>query len=127
MKLATNIVAALLGLVFVAGALFFFFGTLPPPAPEDSLPGKFMAAFGPTGYMNFVKVLEILGGVLLAVPKTRNLGLLIIGPIIVNILCFHGFVLKGVGLLSPSLLIISAAALFLLWAERRAFAGLVNR
>ncbi len=127
MKLATNIVAALLGLVFVAGALFFFFGTLPPPPPEDSLPGKFMAAFGPTGYMNFVKVLEILGGVLLAVPKTRNLGLLIIGPIIVNILCFHGFVLKGVGLLSPSLLIISAAALFLLWAERRAFAGLVNR
>ena len=127
MKLATNIVAALLGLVFVAGALFFFFGTLPPPAPEDSLPGKFMAAFGPTGYMNFVKVLEILGGALLAVPKTRNFGLLIIGPIIVNILCFHGFVLKGVGLLSPSLLIISAAALFLLWAERRAFAGLVNR
>jgi putative oxidoreductase len=127
MKLATNIVAVLLGLVFVAGSLFFFFGTLPPPPPEESLPGKFMAAFGPTGYMNFVKVLELLGGVLLAIPKTRNLGLLVLGPIIVNILCFHGFVMKGEGLFSPVLILISLAALFLLWAERRAFAGLVKR
>ena len=127
MKLATTIVGGLLGLVFVAGALFFFFGTLPPPPPEDSLPGKFMAAFGPTHYLDFVKVLELLGGALVAVPKTRNVGLLILGPIIVNILCFHGFVMKGVGLFSPVIILITLAALFLLWAERRAFGGLVNR
>ncbi|MSU64317.1 MAG: hypothetical protein EXS31_18330 [Pedosphaera sp.] len=127
MKLAANIVGGLLGFVFVAGALFFFFGTLPPPPPEDSLPGKFMAAFGPTGYMNFVKVLELLGGGLVAVPMTRNLGLLILGPIIVNILCFHGFVMRGVGLFSPVMIIFALAALFLLLSERRAFGGLVNR
>jgi hypothetical protein len=127
MKIVTNIIGALLGLVFVAGALFFFFGTLPPQPPEDSLPGKFMAAFGPTGYMNFVKVLELLGGVLLVVPKTRNLGLLILGPIIINILCFHGFVMKGKDLFSPVLILISLAAVFLLWSERRAFGGLVKR
>ncbi len=126
MKLATNIVGALLVLVFVAGALFFFFGTLPAPPLEDSLPGKFMAAFGPTGYMRFIKILELIGGGLLVVPKTRNLGLLIIGPIIVNILCFHGFVMKGTGLFSPTIMLIALAALFLLWAERRAFAGLVK-
>ena len=125
MKLATNIVGVLLGLLFVAGALFFFFGTLPPPPPEDSLPGKFMAAFGPTGYMNFVKVLEILGGVLVAVPRTRNLGLLILGPIIINILCFHGFVARGGFNAVHGFIIV--APLFLLWTERRAFAGLVNR
>ena len=125
MKLATNIVAALLGLLFVAGALFFFFGTLPPPPPEDSLPGKFMAAFGPTGYMNFVKVLEILGGVLVAIPKTRNLGLLILGPIIINILCFHGFVARGGFNAVHGFIVI--AALFLLWSERRAFGALVSR
>ena len=78
-------------------------------------------------FIAFVKVLELLGGVLVAVPKTRNLGLLILGPIIVNILCFHGLVMKGVGLFAPVIIIISAAALFLLWAERRTFAGLVNR
>ena len=125
MKIATTIVGILLGLVFVAGALFFFFGTLPPPPPADSLPGKFMAAFGPTGYMHFVKVLELVGGVLLAVPKTRNLGLLVLGPIIINILCFHGFVVKGGW--SPVHGFITVAALFLLWSERRAFAGLLHR
>ena len=127
MKIATNIVGILLGFVFVAGGLFFFFGTLPPPPPADSLPGKFMAAFAPTGYMAFVKVCEILGGVLVAVPKTRNLGLLILGPILINILCFHSFVMNGADLFSPVIVILVVAALFLLWVERRAFAGLVNR
>ena len=84
-----------------------------------------MAAFGPTGYMTFVKVLEILGGLLLAIPKTRNFGLLILGPIILNILCFHAFVVKGGW--SPAHGFIAIASLFLLWAERRAFAGLLNR
>lgn len=125
MKLATNIIAALLGLLFVAGALFFFFGKLPPGPPEDSLPGKFMAAIGPTGYMAFVKVCEITGGALVIVPKTRNLGLLILGPIIINILCFHAFVAQGGW--SGAHAFITVAALFLLWTERKAFAGLVNR
>ena len=125
MKIATLIISVLTGLLFIAGGLFYFFGTLPPQPPEDSLPGKFMAAFGPTGYMNFVKVLEILGGLLLVAPKTRNLGLLILGPIILNILCFHAFVVKGGW--SPMHGFIAVAGLFLLWAERRAFAGLVNR
>lgn len=125
MKIATNIIAGLFGFVFLAGGLFFFFGTLPPGPPEDSLPGKFMAAFGPTGYMAFVKVCEIIGGALVAVPKTRNLGLLILGPIVINILAFHAFVVKGG--FGPAHAFITIAALFLLWAERKAFAGLVNR
>lgn len=125
MKIATHIVATLFGLVFLAGGLFFFFGTLPPGPPEDSLPGKFMAAFGPTGYMAFVKVCEIIGGALVIVPKTRNLGLLFLGPIVINILCFHAFVVKGGW--GGAHAFITVAALFLLWAERKAFAALVNR
>jgi drug/metabolite transporter (DMT)-like permease len=69
-KLATNIVGGLLGLAFVAFSLLFFFGPTPPP-PPDSLPGKYMAAFGPTGYLAFVRILELLGGALVAVPITR--------------------------------------------------------
>jgi len=123
MKIATHIVAALFGLMFLFGGCFFFFGTLPPGPPEDSLPGKFMAAFGPTGYMAFVKVCEIIGGALVIVPRTRNLGLLILGPIVINILCFHAFVVKGGW--GPAHAFITVAALFLLWTERRAFAALV--
>lgn len=125
MRLATHILAALFGAMFLFGGLFFFFGTLPPGPPEDSLPGKFMAALGPTGYMAFVKVCEIIGAVLVMVPRTRNLGLLILGPIVINILCFHAFVVKGGW--GGAHAFITVAALFLLWSERRAFAALVNR
>lgn len=125
MKIAAHVVATLFGLLFLAGAFFFFFGEKPPAPPEDSLPGKFMAALGPTGYMAFVKVCEIIGGVLVIIPRTRNLGLLILGPIVINILCFHSFVAQGGW--NGAHAFITLATLFLLWTERAAFAGLVNR
>ena len=77
--------------------------------------------------MTFVKVLEMLGGLLVLVPRTRNLGLLVLGPIIVNILAFHIFVMKGMGLEDPMLIAIVVFAAFLLWVERRAWLGLVTR
>ena len=80
----------------------------------------------PTGYMNFVKVLEILGGVLVAIPRTRNWGLLVLGPILVNILAYNIFITGGAELLNPMLLMIVALALYLLWVGRRAFVGLLN-
>ena len=125
MKIATHIVAALFGLIFLAGGLFFFLGKMPEQPSMGPAADHFMAALGPTGYMAFLKVCEIIGGALVIVPKTRNLGLLILGPIVINILCFHGFVVKGG--FGPAHAFITVAALFLLWAERKAFAGLVNR
>jgi uncharacterized membrane protein YphA (DoxX/SURF4 family) len=71
-------------------------------------------------------VLELVGGILVAIPRTRNFGLLVLGPIIVNILAFHTFVTKGVGLANPILIFIVLLALYLLWAGRKAFAGLLN-
>jgi hypothetical protein len=85
-----------------------------------------MAAFGPTGYMTFIKVFELLGGVLVMIPKLRNLGLLVLGPILVNILAYHAFVMDGEGLFSPMLLFIVALALYLLWSGRKQFAGLIR-
>lgn len=125
MKIATHIVAALFGLIFLAGGLFFLLGKVPEQPSMGAAADHFMAAFGPTGYMAFVKVCEIIGGLLVIVPKTRNLGLLVLGPIVINILCFHAFVVKGG--FGGAHAFITTAALFLLWMERKAFAGLVNR
>jgi hypothetical protein len=129
MKHAPTIVGALLGLLFVVFGLNYFLNFLPMPGgpPEGSPPALLMGAMAPTGYLAFVKVLEVCGGALVAIPKTRNIGLLILGPIIVNILCFHVFLMKGATLVDPVNIGISVLALFLLWSERRAFAGLVNR
>jgi hypothetical protein len=125
MKTASHIVAALFGLVFLAGGLFFFFGTMPPGLREDSLPGKFVAALGPAGYTAFVKACGMTGGARVIVPRTRNLGLLILSPIVINLLSDHAFVAKGDWI--PAHAIVTVAALFLLWSERKAFAELVNR
>lgn len=128
MKYLPIIAGILLGLLFVFSGVVVLFNLVPTPEiPAGTPPGDFMAAFGPTGYMTFVKILEVLGGVLVAIPRTRNLGLLVLGPIIVNILAFHGFVTAGQGFFGPMILFIVALALYLLWVERRAFAGLVTR
>ena len=128
MKQAANIAGGLLGLVFIVFGLNFFlkFIPMPPGPPEGSPPALFMAALFPTGYFAFVKVMEILGGVLVAVPKTRNVGLLVLGPIIINILCFHIFLTKGATLVDPVNILIAVLGLFLLWSGRKAFGGLLN-
>ena len=129
MKKYPPIIAGIvLGLLFVMSAVTMLFNLVKmPPPPEGSPAAMFFGAFGPTGYMTFVKVFELLGGVLVMIPRLRNLGLLVLGPIIVNILAFHIFIGGGFkDLLNPMLLIIIALALYLLWVGRKNFSGLLN-
>jgi uncharacterized membrane protein YphA (DoxX/SURF4 family) len=125
MKYLTNIAGILLGLLFIMASVvvLFHLAKMPPP-PAGTPVASFMDAFGPTGYMTFVKIMELTGGILVAIPVTRNFGLLVLGPIIVNILAFHVFIQKGEGLGNPMLIAIVLLALYLLWAGRKAFAGL---
>ncbi len=128
MKHLPNIAGGLLGLAFVAFSFMYFFDLMPAQAapPEGSPVALFMGALIPTGYMNFVKTCELIGGILCAIPLTRNIGLLFLGPVILNILAFHTFITKGGGLTDPPLIIICLLAAYLLWAGRKAFAGLLN-
>lgn len=126
MKYIPHIAGALLGFLFVASGLVVLLNLVKvPPPPEGTPIAHFMAAFGPTGYMTFVKCCEVLGGILVAIPKTRNFGLLVLGPIIINILAFHAFVAGG-GLFEPTIIVIVLLTLYLLWDGRHAFAGLLS-
>jgi hypothetical protein len=110
------------GGIFISASGLVLLGLAPTPEiPPDTPVGAFMAAFGPTGYMTFVKVLELLGGILVLLPRTRLLGLLVLVPILVNILAFHQLV-AGDGIFQPMLLALVALAGFLIWVERRAVA-----
>jgi len=63
MKHLPAIAGILLGLLFIMSSLVVLFGFAPAPEiPEGAPVAHFMSAFGPTGYMTFVKVLELLGG-----------------------------------------------------------------
>ncbi len=59
-----------------------------------------------------------------AIPATRRLGLLLLGPVIMNILAFHIFIARG-GFGNPLLIGAVALGLYLLWAERRSFAAFI--
>lgn len=127
MKYLPTAAGIVLGLLFIMSAVVVLFGLAPIPALQEGTPmAMFMGAFGPTGYMTFIKVLELIGGILVAIPRTRNFGLLVLGPIVVNVLAFHAFITKGEGLFNPLLLLIVALALYLLWVGRKAFVGLLN-
>lgn len=105
MKYLNRITAALLGLIFIVFGANFFLHFIPIPKPPEGSPAAmFMGGMFVSGMLVFVKVLEILGGFLLAIPATRNLGLLVLGPIIVNIFAFHFFFFGPASLLDPMMI-----------------------
>lgn len=130
MKHLPTIAGVLLGLAFVTFGLNFFLNFIPMPndsASADAPHKLFLAAMLPTGYLAFVKILEIIGGLLVAIPGLRHLGLLILGPIVVNILSFHIFLRRGETLIDPVIVVLTTLALFLVWSERNAFLALFRK
>lgn len=118
--------AGLLGLLFIIFGLNFFLKFIPMPSPPaDSAAAAFMGAMYSTGFLTLVKILEIVGGVLVAIPKTRNFGLLILGPIVINILAFNTFIAPG-GLTQPPVILVAVLSAFLLWSAKNSFAKLLN-
>ena len=120
MKTLSSIVATLLGLMFVVFGLNFFLQFIAIPSPAEGTPAAaFLGAMYGSGYLKFVKVLEILGGVLLLLPRLRNWGLVIIGAIVVNIASFHLFFFGGIS--DKYVIFAIAAVLFLAYVGRRGF------
>ena len=122
MKIAVIIVRTLLGLAFVVFGLNAFLQFMPAPPPEG-LAGDFTKALFVSHYFYVIAILQIVGGALLLIGRFVPLGLTLLGPVIVNILLFHIF-LEPKGLAIA--VVVSALALFLLWAYRSAFRGLIQ-
>jgi hypothetical protein len=124
MKYLPTIASILLGLLFLAASVPILLHLMPEPKLPEGPILTFMTLFGTTGYMTFVKVCELVGAILVMIPHTRNFGLLILGPIVINILCFTAFIAKS----APNGLTIAVVVLaaYLLFAERKAFLGLLK-
>jgi len=125
------ITGVLLGLCFLAASVPVLFNLITiPTLPEGTPAAHFMAAFVPTGYIKFVKLFEFIGGIVVMIPRLRNLGLLLLGPVIVNIIAFHVLIGDPKELLDFKqmwmLYVIIVCALYLLGKARAKFAGLLN-
>lgn len=85
-----NIVSALFGLLLINGGLNKFLNYMPVP---DNLPEPLLkdtaAIMEISWLMPLVGFAEVLGGLLIIIPKTRALGALVVFPVMVGVLCTH--------------------------------------
>jgi len=121
MKIAVVTARVLLGLIFVVFGLNGFLHFLPQP-PIPAAAGAFFGALAATGYMlPLIFGAQLIGGGLVLASMVP-LGLVVLAPVLINIVCFHLFLApEGMG---PAV-VVSALALFLLWVHREAYAGLL--
>jgi len=123
MKMATIIARSLLGLIFVVFGSNVFLHFIPMPPPPEGPAREFMTALFMSHYLYVIGGLEVAGGLLLLAGRWVPLGLTLLGPVILNILCFHAF-MASAGL--PMAIVVSVLAMFLLWRYHENFAGLVK-
>jgi len=121
MKIATLIARSLLGLIFVVFGSNAFLHFIPMPPPPAGLAGDYMKSLFMSHYYYVVAVTQVAGGLLVLSGRFTALGLTLLLPVVVNILCFHIF-LNHAGWQLAS--IVAVLALFLLWQKRGNFTGL---
>ena len=123
MKTASIIIRVVLGLTFVTFGLNMFLNFIHMPPPPEGPAREFMTALFMSHYVYVVGALQVVGGLILLSGRWMPLGLTLLGPVIVNIVCFH-VLMAPAGL--PLALVVLFLALFLLWRYRGHFAGLVK-
>lgn len=108
MKIIKNILCVLFGLLFINAGLDKFFHYMPVPPMDMDMQKVFQAFVTIKWLMPLVAIIELLGGVLFILPKTRTVGALVIFPILIGIFTHNMIFYSQVGL-------ISWAVLFIIW------------
>jgi putative oxidoreductase len=121
MKTIALIAQYLMGLAFVTFGLNGFLHFLPQPPAETDLAEKYFIVMSQSHYLVAVFAVQLLAGLLFLANRFIPLALTLIGPVLVNILLFHGLMApKGI---VPGI-IVTALWLVVFFRYRRAFAGI---
>jgi putative oxidoreductase len=121
MKIVILIARLLLGLIFLVFGLNGFLNFLSIGPMPTGLAGQFVGALAQSHYFWVVAALQIAGGALLLVNRFVPLGLVLLGPVIVNIILYHV-------LLNPSgalpAIVVTILWLIVFYAHRKYFSGI---
>ena len=121
MKIVILIARILLGLIFVVFGLNGFLNFLSMGPMPSGLAGQFMGALFLSHYYWVVAALQIAGGLLLLVNRFVPFALVVLGPVIVNILCYHVFLNhSGAGFAA----IVTILWLIVFYGKRQYFSGI---
>ena len=121
MKILTLIARLLLGLIFVVFGLNGFLNFLSMGPMPSGLAGQFVGALALSHYFWVVAALQIAGGVLLLVNRFVPLGLVLLGPVIVNIILYHAL-LNPTGI-TPAV-VVTILWLIVFYERRQYFSGI---
>ena len=121
MKIIVLIARVLLGLVFVVFGLNGFLNFLSLGPMPSGLAGQFMGALFVSHYYWVIAALQVVGGVLLLVNRFVPLALVLLGPVIVNILCYHVF-LNHAG--APPAIVVTVLWFIVFYGNRQHFSGI---
>jgi len=121
MKILTLIARLLLGLIFVVLGLNGFLNFLSMGPMPSGLAAQFIGALVLSHYFWVVAALQIAGGALLLVNRFVPLGLVLLGPVIVNILLYHLFLnLMGI----PLAIVVTVLWFIVFYGHRQYFSGI---
>ncbi len=121
MKIVTLIARLLLGLIFFVLGLNGFLNFLSMGPMPTGLAGQFIGALILSHYFWVVAALQVVGGALLLVNRFVPLALVLLGPVIVNILCYHAF-LNPTGIALA--LVVTILWFIVFYAQRQYFSGI---
>lgn len=91
MRIITLVARLLLGLIFFVFGLNGFLNFINMGPMPTGLAGQFIGALAQSHYFWVIAGLQVVGGALLLVNRYVPLGLVLLGPVIVNIVLYHVF------------------------------------
>jgi uncharacterized membrane protein YphA (DoxX/SURF4 family) len=95
MKLVATIARYLLGLIFVVFGLNGFLHFIKQPPPPSPVALQYLIALSSSRLLGVVFALELIAGLLLLANRFVPLALVILAPVLVNILLYHGLMDPG--------------------------------
>jgi putative oxidoreductase len=123
MRVTSLIARYLLGFIFLVFGLNGFLHFLPMP-PPSGVAGQFLEALSVSHWVAVIFLFQLIPAVLLLINRYVPLALALLAPVIVNILCFHVFMLPS-GL--PLALIVTILWILTFASVRSAFSGLFQQ
>jgi len=121
MKIVVLIARLLLGLVCVVFGLNGFLNFLSMGEMPTGLAGQFIGALAVSHYFWLVAAVQVVTGILLLVNRYVPLALVLLGPVIVNIICYHVF-LNHSGALPAA--VVAVLWLIVFYDKRQNFSGI---
>jgi putative oxidoreductase len=121
MKIVALVSRILLGIIFLIFGANGLHPFLPSPQLPPGLANQYVTALYQSQYFLVPFGVQFLGGILLLVGRFVPLALAILGPVIVNILCFHIFLFHA-GM--PGAIFVAILWFILFFYYWRSFAGI---